>query len=55
MIVIIAALAGAIIGGLTAARRKGNKADMAQWALVYGIAFALAGLVLTIIIEKAVA
>ena len=52
MIVIFAALAGAILGGLRAARRKGNKLDIAQYAAVHAIAFALAGLFLTIFIEK---
>ncbi|ETA52193.1 MULTISPECIES: hypothetical protein [Ponticoccus] len=52
MIVIAGAILGAILGGIVAARRKGNKADIAQYAVVYGIALALAGLVLTIAIEK---
>lgn len=52
MIVIFAALAGAIFGGLRAARRKGNKLDILQYATVHAIAFALIGLFLTIIIEK---
>lgn len=52
MIVIAAALIGAILGGSLAARRKGNRADIAQYATVYAIAFALVGLVLTIGIEK---
>ena len=41
MIVLIAALAGAIIGGLNAARLKGNKLDVVQYATIYAIAFAL--------------
>lgn len=52
MIVIAGAILGAILGGFLAARRKGNKADIAQYATVYAIAFALVGLVLTIAIEK---
>ncbi|MFZ7090507.1 apolipoprotein acyltransferase [Primorskyibacter sp. 2E233] len=52
MIVIIGALLGAIIGGAKAARRKGNFADIAQYAAVYAIIFALVGLVATIGIEK---
>ncbi|MDJ0822343.1 MAG: apolipoprotein acyltransferase [Paracoccaceae bacterium] len=54
MIVIAAAIIGAISGGTIAARRKGNKADIAQYAFVYALAFGLAGLILTIIIEKAI-
>ena len=52
MIVIFGALMGAIIGGATARRRKGNWVDVAQYAVVYAIAFALLGLVVTIAIEK---
>ncbi|PYG34661.1 apolipoprotein acyltransferase [Pelagimonas varians] len=52
MIVIASALIGALIGGFTAARRKGNKADIAQYATGYAIAFSLAGLIVTIVLEK---
>lgn len=41
MIVIVAALAGAAIGALTARRRKGTAADMAQFAAGYSIAFTI--------------
>ncbi|MDU8910583.1 apolipoprotein acyltransferase [Aestuariicoccus sp. MJ-SS9] len=54
MIVIAAALLGAVIGGMTAKRRKGSTADIAQYATGYGIAFALLGLIVTIVIDKAV-
>lgn len=54
MIVIVAAIAGLLIGGWTAKKRNGNRADIAQYATVYAIAFALAGLILTIAIEKLV-
>ena len=52
MIVIGGAVFGAIAGGLTARRRKGNAADIAQYAAGYAIAFALLGLIATIAIEK---
>ena len=55
MIVIGGALIGAILGGMTAARRKGNGFDIAQYAAGYAIAFALLGLLATILIEKSVA
>ena len=55
MIVIIGALVGAIIGGTTAKRRKGNWADIAQYTAIYAIAFALLGLIVTIAIEKSLA
>lgn len=54
MIVILAALAGACLGGFTARRRKGDVADIAQYAAGYAILFALAGLIATIAIEKLV-
>ncbi|MCR8546984.1 apolipoprotein acyltransferase [Salipiger sp. P9] len=54
MIVIAGVLIGAILGGLTARRRKGNAADIAQFVVAYAIAFGLLGLVVTIVIEKVV-
>ena len=53
MIVIVSAIIGALSGGITAKRRNGNAADIAQYATGFGIAFALVGLILTIILEKA--
>jgi cytochrome c biogenesis protein CcdA len=53
MIVLGLALLGAIIGGMTAARRKGSKLDMAQYAAGYAIAFALIGLFVTLFIHRA--
>ncbi len=55
MIVFFSALAGAVLGGTTARRRRGNAADMAQYAAGYGILFALIGLIATIVLEKALA
>lgn len=52
MIVIAGALLGALSGGLLARRRKGKPFDIAQYAVVYAIAFALLGMVLTVVIEK---
>ena len=52
MIVIILALIGAVLGGINAARRKGNTLDILQYVAVYAILFAIAGLALTIAIEK---
>ena len=52
MIVILAALAGAIWGGFVAKKRGGKPADIAQYAAGYGIAFALAGLFVTIVLER---
>ena len=43
---------GALIGGLTARKRGGKPADIAQYAAGYAIAFCLAGLFLTIILDR---
>ncbi|MGR3494296.1 apolipoprotein acyltransferase [Citreimonas sp.] len=52
MIILLGVVVGAIAGGLTARRRKGNGADIAQYAVVYAIAFGLLGFIVTIIIER---
>ncbi|SMC41149.1 apolipoprotein acyltransferase [Primorskyibacter flagellatus] len=52
MIYIIFGIIGAVIGGLTAKRRKGAAADIAQYAVVYFIAFALVGLILTLLLDR---
>ncbi len=52
MIVIVAALIGAVLGGLKARKRGGALADIAQYAAIFGILSALAGLIATIIIHR---
>ena len=52
MIIIIAAIAGALWGGFLAKRRKGLRADIAQYAAAYAIAFAVVGLFVTIFIDR---
>ncbi len=52
MIVIAASVIGALFGANTARIRKGNAADMAQYAAGYGIAFCLVGLLATIVIAR---
>ncbi|WP_297773965.1 hypothetical protein [uncultured Roseovarius sp.] len=52
MIVIIGAILGALTGALIARRRKGKLADILQYAFVYTLIFALAGLFLTLIIHR---
>lgn len=54
MIVIIAALAGAIVGGTTARRRNGNRKDIAQYAAGYAMAFMIVGMILTVVIDRMV-
>lgn len=53
MIVFFGAVMGAIIGALLAKRRKGSTADILQYAFVYALIFALAGLFATIMIHRA--
>lgn len=53
MIVILTTLAGAVIGGLTAKKRNGKLADIAQYATVYAIAFGIVGMLATIMIHRA--
>ena len=53
MIIEILALVGAGYGGWTALKRNGNHFDISQFAVVYGIAFALVGLFITIYLERA--
>lgn len=52
MIVIIGAILGALTGALVAKRRKGNTADILQYAAVYCLIFTLAGLFLTLMIHR---
>lgn len=52
MFVIGGLILGAIAGGLTARRRGGKPADIAQWAAVWGIMFGLIGLFVTLILDR---
>lgn len=52
MITIIAALTGIAVGALTALRRGGKAMDALQYAAGFGIAFALLGMMLTIIVDR---
>ena len=53
MIVIASAVFGVLLGILTAKRRDGNRKDMAQYGAVYGILFTLIGLIVTVVIDRA--
>ncbi|WP_193140736.1 MULTISPECIES: hypothetical protein [unclassified Meridianimarinicoccus] len=54
MIILIAAFAGALWGSHIARKRKGNLADILQYGAGYGIAFALLGLFVTILLNRIV-
>lgn len=53
MIVIAALILGALIGWRRGAAIGGNAKDRTWYAGVFGILFALAGLILTIVLERA--
>ncbi|MDG1168210.1 MAG: apolipoprotein acyltransferase [Sulfitobacter sp.] len=55
MIIIISGLLGALIGGNTARKRKGNRKDIAQYAGGYAMAFMIVGLVITVFIDRMLA
>jgi len=46
-------LIGAIIGGLTARKRGGNRKDIAQYAAGYGMAFLIVGMIATVLLDRA--
>jgi hypothetical protein len=52
MIVILAAILGALLGYRKAHRRGGSGFDKAQYAAVHAIIFAIAGLFITILIDR---
>jgi hypothetical protein len=52
MIVLVAALIGAIFGAVTAKRRSGNKLDIAQYAAGYEMAFIVVALIATVVIDR---
>lgn len=52
MIIIGLTLVGAVLGGVTAKKRNGTWADIAQYVAGYGIAFALVGVVATLILHR---
>lgn len=52
MLPFLTAATGAVLGALTARRRRGNGFDVAQWAAVWAIIGGLAGLVLLIVLAR---
>lgn len=54
VLVVGMAILGVVLGALTARRRKGSGADIAQYAAGYGIAFALLGLAASLILVRMV-
>ncbi|WP_203232331.1 hypothetical protein [Gemmobacter caeruleus] len=52
MIVITAAIFGALLGVLRARHHGGSGLDMAQWGAGFAILFAVIGLIVTIVIAR---
>ncbi|MEJ1993231.1 MAG: hypothetical protein P8X50_16510 [Maritimibacter sp.] len=52
MIILGFAIIGAVIGGLRARNRGGKGLDMAQYAGVYALIFALIGLFITVYLSR---
>ncbi|MBC7138786.1 MAG: hypothetical protein H5U17_08535 [Defluviimonas sp.] len=52
MIVLAGFVIGVLWGGFLARRRRGNRFDIAQYALSFGIAFSLVALFLAIFIDR---
>ncbi len=52
MIAIGLAILGAVIGGLTARKRGGNRKDIAQYAVGYAMAFLIVGMIATVILDR---
>ena len=51
---LIGALIGAAFGALRARKADGNRLDIIQYASVYGIAFALIGMIIAITLVRSV-
>jgi len=43
---------GAVIGGLTARKRNGNRKDIAQYAAGFAMAFIIVGMILTVVLDR---
>ena len=52
MIILASAVLGILMGIRTARARKGTRADIAQYAAGYGIAFTLLGGLISILLER---
>ena len=54
MLILIGAILGALLGFYSARRRDGTRLDILQYTSVYAIAFAIIGLMLTIVVHRAI-
>ena len=53
MIALGLAFLGTFTGGITAYRRGGNRKDIAQYAAGFGMAFLIVGMILTVLLDRA--
>ena len=54
MVILVAALLGVALGAYQARKRQGTGKDIAQYAVAFGIAFALLGFILAVILDRTV-
>ncbi len=54
MIIIVGAVLGALFGVYTAKKRGGTGLDVAQYAATYAFVFAIAGVILTVMLMRMV-
>jgi hypothetical protein len=54
MFILLSALTGAIIGGLVARRREGNRLDIAQYAAGYAMAFTVVSMIIAVILDRTI-
>ncbi len=52
MIIIVLGITGVLIGGITARKRRGNRKDIAQYAVGFAMAFMVVGMILTVILDR---
>ena len=55
MDVLVVAFIGAVIGGFSAKKKGGNGKDIAQYAAVFAVIFAVGGFVLSVIVARIMA
>jgi uncharacterized membrane protein YeaQ/YmgE (transglycosylase-associated protein family) len=51
---IIIGLIGAFLGARTAKKHKGSRADILQYAVGFGLLFAMIGLIVTVLLDRTV-
>ncbi|WP_439104729.1 apolipoprotein acyltransferase [Celeribacter marinus] len=52
MIVIVLSIIGAILGWRSATKREGDRMDKLQYGAAYFLAFAVAGIIITVIVDR---